>query len=190
MSERKMLKRTQFGNPVLRQVAKRVGLNEIASEPIQDLIADMWHTLISKKLGIGLAAPQVGKSLAVAVIAIRPTELRPKIEPFDAVFINPEIVETRGRRKALWEGCISSGSGGKADLFGKALRYSEVVVKYYDETGQQRTKTLTGLPAQVAQHEIDHLNGVLFVDRVRDTETYMTYSEYLAMAKKQKQKSR
>lgn len=184
MSERKVLRRTQFGNPVLRERAKWVSLDEIASERIQDLIADMRHTLVSKKLGIGLAAPQVGKSLAIAVIAIRPTKLRPKIEPFDAVFINPEIVEARGRRKAMWEGCISSGSGGKADLFGKALRYIEVVVKYYDETGKLHEETFTGLKAQVAQHEIDHLNGILFVDKVRDTKTYMTYNEYLARIKK------
>ncbi len=184
MGELKVLKRTQFGNPTLREKARLLKPDEIKSARVQELIAGMRHTLVSKKLGIGLAAPQVGESLAIAIIAIRPTELRPNIEPFDAVFINPEIVESRGRRKAMWEGCISSGSGGKADLFGKALRYDEVVVKYYDETGKQHQQTFTGLRAQVAQHEIDHLNGILFVDRVRDTKTYMTYSEYLARVKK------
>lgn len=182
--EPKVLRRTQFGNPILREKARRVSSDEITSARIQELIFNMRYTLKHKKLGIGLAAPQVGKSLAIAVIAIQPTELRPNIEPFDAVLINPEIVGTSGRRTAMWEGCISGGSGGKANLFGKALRYSEVTVKYHDETGKPHQQIFTGLQAQVAQHEIDHLNGILFVDRVRDTKTYMTYSEYLARVKK------
>lgn len=138
----------------------------------------MRHTLLEKKLGIGLAAPQVGTGLAIAVIAIRPTKLRPKIETFDLVLINPIITTTVGRKRQLWEGCISSGAGGKAGLFAKVPRYHTVEVTFYDESGKKQTKTFKGLQAQVIQHEVDHLNGVLFVDRVKDTSTYMTYPEY------------
>ena len=179
----KVLTRTQFGNPILREVARELTLTEIKSEKVQNLIRDMRHTLIEKKLGIGLAAPQVGESIALAVIAIRPTKLRPKIEPFDLVLINPVITENKGRRKKMWEGCISAGSNGTADLFAQVQRYGQIAVEFLDENGTSQSKTLKGLQAQVVQHEVDHLNGILFVDRVKDTSTYMTYREYIKRVK-------
>ncbi len=175
----KVLKRAQFGDPILRKTAKKLSVDEIKSVRIQKLIEDMRFTLLEKKLGIGLAAPQVGKSLALAVIAIRPTELRAKIKPFDLVLINPEITEYKGKTKEMWEGCISAGSKGTADLFAKVPRYEEVKVTYYDEKGTKHSKTFKDLKAQVIQHEVDHLGGILFVDLVKDTKTYMTYKEYL-----------
>lgn len=178
-----VLRRTEFGNPILRQPAGRVALTDISSKEIQTLIQDMRHTLLAKKLGIALAAPQVGKSLAVVVIAIRPSEYRPTIEPVDLVLINPDITQHIGRRKAMWEGCISSGRGGKADLFGKTLRYTKVKVLYYDQAGKRHHATYEGLMAQVIQHEVDHLHGTLFVDRVKDPKTYMTFNEYIKMVK-------
>jgi len=181
----KVLERTEFGNPVLRKKAAKVSAKDISSKRIQDLISDMHHTLVSKKLGIGLAAPQVGQSIALAVISIRPTSLRPKVTKFDLVIINPLIIKT-GDKKEMWEGCISSGSG-KAGLFAKVPRYKKITVKYYDENGETQEKSFTGLKAQVIQHEVDHLNGVLFVDHVEDTKTYMTYAEYKKrIAKKNK----
>lgn len=174
------LVRTQFGNPLLRKRAKAVTPSAIPSTRIQSLISDMRDMLINEKLGIGLAAPQVGKNLALAVIAIRPTEHRPTIVEFDLVLINPTIVSYDGAVTQLWEGCISAGSMGTADLFAKVPRSKKVTVNYYDETGAHQTRSFRGLQAQVVQHEVDHLNGVLFVDRVTDTHTYMTYAEYLS----------
>lgn len=130
---------------------------------------------------MGLSAPQVGESIALAVIAIRPSETRPKAKPFDLVIINPEIIEYIGDKKALWEGCISSGSNGTAGMFAKVPRHPTVKVKYYDENGKLCNRTFRDLKAQVMQHEIDHLNGVLLVDRVKDTKSYMTHKEYKKM---------
>lgn len=174
----KILKRTQFGNTLLRQVARELTKSEVLSQETQTLITDMRYTLTQKKLGVGLAAPQVGRSVALTVIKAQPTELRPNVEPFEAVLINPEITKFVGRREAMWEGCISGGSSGKADLFAKVPRYTEVEATYLDERGKQQRKTFKGLQAQIVQHEVDHLNGILFVDRVRDTKSYCTYSEY------------
>lgn len=180
---KKVLRRTQFGNPVLRGKARPLAVDQIKSSEIQELIANMRHTLTSEKLGIGLAAPQVGQDLSLAVIAIQPTELRPKIKTFDLVLINPEITQYVGRKKAMWEGCISAGPG-KAGLFAKVPRYAEVKVRYDDEAGKPRHRSFKGLRAHVVQHEVDHLNGVLFVDKVTDTKSYMTYAEYLKRVKK------
>lgn len=183
-----VIKRTQFGDPILRHIARQLTVREILAPNIQQLITNMRSTLIEKKLGIGLAAPQIGESLALAVIAVRPTPHRPEAEEFDRVLINPQITDHVGHKKQLWEGCISSGSNGAADLFAKVPRYSKIKVKYLDESGRQQHKEFAGLRAQVVQHEVDHLNGILFVDRVRDTTTYMTYKEYRARVTRGKNK--
>jgi peptide deformylase len=173
----------KFGDPVLRETANPVPVHDIASPKIQVLITDMKKTLLQKNLGIGLAAPQVGKRMALAVIAIRPSEHRPSAKPFDLVIINPEITEMHGRKKQLWEGCISSGSMGKADLFAQVPRYKDIKLRYLDQNGKDHHKKFSGIQAHVIQHEVDHLNGILFVDRVKNTKSYMTYSEYMKMAK-------
>jgi peptide deformylase len=183
MAVQKPLKRTEFGDPILRASARRLNKTEITSHKTKKLIADMRHTLSQLKLGVGLAAPQVGHGVALAVIAVRPTEHRPKVERFDRVLINPVIVNTFGRKTQMWEGCISAGAH-RAGLFAKVPRYRKVEVKYLDESGHDKTEIFEGLVAQVAQHEIDHLQGILFVDKVKDTTSYMTYKEYLKMVKK------
>jgi len=175
----KELPRTQFGDPILRKKVKRLAKQEIASGKVQRLIADMKHTLTHQKLGVGLAAPQVNESVAIVVIAVHPTAHRPNVKSFDLVLINPVIMELSDTKKNLWEGCLSAGSLGKADLFAKVPRSTRVTVKYLDETGQEHESWFTGLPAQIVQHEVDHLHGMLFVDRVADTKTYMTYNQYM-----------
>lgn len=175
----KSLTRTQFGNPILRKQARQLSLKEIQSPATQQLIKEMRHTLVSKKLGIGLAAPQVGKSIALAVIAIRPTPHRPKVKSYDLVLINPVITNHSEKKLSLWEGCISAGSNGRADLFAKVPRYAHIKVKFIDENGERQIKSFRGLKAQVIQHEVDHLQGLLFVDHVEEPKTFMTYDEYM-----------
>ncbi len=173
-----ILARTEFGNPILRNTAEKLSHFDVKSEKIKHLINAMKSTLMELKLGVGLAAPQVGEGVALSVIMIQPTTHRPDASSFNLVIINPEISQTFGRRKQLWEGCISAGHG-KAGLFAKVPRFAKIQLKYLDENGTQHNKIFTGLPAQVIQHEVDHLNGILFVDRVKDTKTFVTYREYM-----------
>ncbi len=173
----KILKATRFGNPVLRQVARRLSVHEIKSSEIRTLIENMRHTLKSKKYGVGMAAPQIGISVALSIIAIKPTPTRPKLKPFDMAIINPEIVEVYGRKVQMWEGCISCGTG-KDTLFAKVPRYKKIKLRWLDEQGEQHEEVLDSFVAHVAQHEVDHLNGMIFVDRVKDTSTYMMADEY------------
>ncbi|HEX5797048.1 MAG TPA: peptide deformylase [Candidatus Saccharimonadales bacterium] len=179
------MKITEFGNPILRQKPKKLTVKEIKSETTQRLIKRMREFLLSKKLGVGLAAPQVGKGLALAVICIRPVEHREDVEEFDLVIINPEITRTFGRRVQQWEGCISGGSL-KGGLFAKVPRYKKLELSYKDEKARPQKKVFEGLPAHVIQHEIDHLNGVLFVEKVKDRRTFVTYNEYVKIAKSDK----
>jgi peptide deformylase len=168
---------TRFGNPILRKVARHVSATEITSDKIQTLVADMRYTLTEKKYGVGLAAPQVGKNVALSIIGIKATPNRPNLEPFESVIINPEITKYHGKLAPEWEGCISCGTGDEV-LCAQVPRYKKITLRWHDETGKRHHKILDGFAAHVAQHEVDHLNGILFVDKVEDTKTYMTSDEY------------
>lgn len=170
------LRLRRFGDPILRRPAKRLDINEIMSDETQLLIRNMRETNAAKQYGVGLAAPQVGVSVALSVIGIKPTPTRPDLEPFDAVIINPSY-EGIGHRTGLWEGCQSTGRGHDT-LYGKALRYRKIRASWLDENAEEHTEELDGFVAHVFQHETDHLNGILFVDRVRDTRTYMMADEF------------
>jgi peptide deformylase len=174
----KVLKKTSFGNPILRQVAQRLSPEEIANDEIQQLITDMYYTLEKKKYGVGLAAPQVDMPVAISTIHIQPVPWRPDVEEYKLTVINPEIVKAYGRRQGMWEGCISFCGDQKDFPYAKALRYKKVRVRYLDEQAVEHEADFEGLLAHVLQHETDHLNGVLFVDRVRDNSTFITTSEY------------
>lgn len=176
MSERKVLSLARAGNPILREVMPQLTPETIASDEVQSLIANIRYTNQEKQYGVGLAAPQVGARYALSVIGIKPTPNRPKLEPFEQVIINPAY-EGHGRRVGMWEGCQSIGSGDDT-LFAKALRYKEIDAEWLDEYGERHKKILGGFVAHVFQHEADHLNGTLFVDRVSDRKTFMMADEY------------
>lgn len=173
----RILKLTRFGNPVLRTPTRKLSKAEIKSEQIQTLIADMRYTSNETKLGVAIAATQVGESIALSVISIQPTKNRPDLEGFESVIINPEIVQTYGKPKGMYEGCVSCGTADDI-LFGEALRYKKVKLKWTDENAIDHEEVLHGFVAHVAQHEVDHLNGILFVDKVTDPKTYMMADEY------------
>jgi len=172
----KLLRRTQFGNPILRTLTKELSKKEITSSDIQHLIQNMRHTLKNRKFGVGLAATQVGKSVAVAIIGIKPTPNRPDVEPFESIIINPSF-EGVGEKNDEWEACISFSARGEG-MYAKVPRYRKIIASWADEKGVIHREQLEGLPSQVFQHETDHLKGVLFVDRVVDSKSWMTASEY------------
>jgi len=180
----KILRKTEFGNPILRTEMKRLTKEEITSADTQELIQDMYYTLDHKKYGVGIAAPQLGRSLAISVIDTKPTPTRPNLERQKLTIINPEIIKVYGLRVEQWEGCISG-----SELYAKVPRHTKVRLKWQDEKAGIHEEDFDGFMAHVIQHEVDHLNGVLFVDNVRDTKSYMTFREYKRMrAKEHKEK--
>lgn len=173
----KILRRTVFGNPILRSQAKHLEINEILSASIEELIANMFHTLIIRQYGVGLAAPQVGRDAALSVIGIKPTPSRPNSRTINMVIINPQIIKTYGKLVPKWEGCISLGSG--EDLpYAQAMRFEKIRLRYQDRAAKIHEADFDGLLAHVMQHEVDHLAGILFVDRVIDSKTFVSVSEY------------
>ncbi len=180
-----LLEATHFGNPVLRQVTRTLSAEEILSEETQTLIENMYRTLREKSYGVGIAAPQVGVSVALSVGGIKPTPTRPNLEPFNTVLINPKVVETFGEPEELWEGCISSGEGDNT-LYAKVPRYKKIRLQWMDEKAVEHDEILEGVIAHVAQHETNHLNGIFCVDGVNNTNAYMLADEYKKMMEAEK----
>ena len=168
---------TRFGNPVLREIARRLSAEEIISNDTQELITNMRYTLVEKKYGVGIAAPQVGVSVALSVVGVKPTPNRPELEPFDTVLINPQILETFGELTDMWEGCVSCGTEDDI-LFARLPRYEKIKLRWLDEYAKSREEIIDGFVAQVVQHETDHLNGILFVDHVTDPTSFVMADEY------------
>jgi len=164
-----------IGNPLLRLVARDVTADELRSEAFGQLIGDMIETMHHEQ-GIGIAAPQIGESVAVAVIEIDEESVRyPGQEPFgQRVFVNPKITVLDADEQGFWEGCLSV-----PNLRGYVERPRRVRVDYLEPDGTRRAIEAEGFLATVFQHELDHLAGVLYVDRIRDTTKLATLEDYL-----------
>ncbi len=163
---------TQIGAPVLRQRAREVTHAELASPTLQVLIDDLIDTMHDAR-GAGLAAPQVGESVRVVVIEVPaepPHPYRPEI-PL-TVLVNPALTPVDDERFAHAEGCLSVPA-----LRGRVARAARVRVQAWDRHGAAIDEVVVGLTAATYQHEVDHLDGVLFVDRV-DLQTLATMAEF------------
>ena len=154
-----------FGNPVLRKVAREINPDY---PKLAELIIDMKQTMYSAK-GVGLAAPQIGKSIRVFVIDATPfaeddTLSDPEklqLKEFKRVFINPRIISQQGNEWAFSEGCLSI-----PDITEQVLRQEIINFEYVDENFKKHSETLNGLAARIFQHEYDHLEGILFTDKL------------------------
>ena len=119
--------------------------------------------------GVAIAAPQIGENLRIFMVSRRALAMIKKkgvekdFELEDLVFVNPEIVKTSKKKKKMEEGCLSVRW-----LYGYVLRHEKVTMKAYDKDGNKVTVGASGLLAQIFQHEIDHLNGILFTDKAED----------------------
>ena len=158
----------QIGSPVLRQIAKPVSKKDISSKPLKVLIARMKKSLDKEKYGVAIAAPQVGTSVRLFVVAGRAFDedaggdaggdAVPKMP--DKTFINPELIRVSRKKKELSEGCLSVR--GK---YGTVLRHEKASVKAFDESGKPFIYHGSGLIAHIFQHEVDHLEGILYIDK-------------------------
>src|ERR1700716_3680186 len=167
------LPRTHLGNPVLRQKAKPVPLHDVGTENFQTLITQMFFTM-RKVGGVGLAAPQIGKPIQLAVIEVKKTPTRPKIVPLEpTVIINPRILTHSRELLNDWEGCLSF-----PNARGLVPRYRTIQVSYLDRFGDKQVKIFQGFQARVFQHEIDHLDGLVYLDKMIDMRSLMVVEEF------------
>ena len=150
----------QSGNPILRRKSKNIAK---VDKKVQEIIRDLKDTLKTQKEpeGVGLAAPQIGKNLNIFIASYK---------NFQRVVINPEILKISGAKseklkvkskKEILEGCLSLPY-----YYGPLKRADKITVKYLNEKGEEITEDLEGFDAQIILHEIDHLEGKLFIDRL------------------------
>ncbi len=163
------------GSPVLRKVAEDID----ASYPeINELISNMFDTMYFSD-GVGLAAPQVGKSIRLFVIDASPmAEDYPELENFKRVFINANIVERFGEPWSFNEGCLSI-----PNLRENVIREESIRMQYLDENFQPHEEVFSGVAARVIQHEYDHLEGVLFIDKLAQIRKRMLQGKVNAISK-------
>ncbi len=158
-----------MGHPVLRQRGRPLETADFRNPLVQRLIDDMIETMHEYN-GIGLAAPQVHVSLRLFVALL---EEDPDAKTTATVLANPEIVSNASTREEGWEGCLSI-----PDIRGMVSRFTDVTVKALDRDGRDIELQLKKFSARVVQHEADHLDGVLFVDRMTSMESLTYLEEY------------
>jgi peptide deformylase len=173
-----MIEIIQNGNPTLRKVAKEVPIASITKAKIQQVLKDMQSALHSQDDGVAIAAPQIDVSLRIFIVSgrifdedfIRDDEsgshphdrVRVQKHP-DLVFINPVFKKISKDKKLMSEGCLSV-----RPIYGKVRRSTRATVEAYNERGEKFTRQGSGLLAHIFQHETDHLDGILFIDKAKD----------------------
>lgn len=172
-----MKKILQRESTILREISVEVPVAEINSPKIKKIIQELREAMHSQDDSVAIAAPQIGYNLRIFIVSRKVQIITKKKLPEedketedlskykDTIFINPVIRKISREKKYVEEGCLSVRY-----LYGKVLRSNKATVEAYDEHGKKFTKPGAGLWAQIFQHEIDHLDGVLFLDKAKDLE--------------------
>lgn len=164
-----------YGHPVLRKVAADIDRDY---PDLGQLTSDLFETMYRSE-GLGLAAPQIGKSLRIFVIDGNPAaEDEPALADFKRAFINPRIIERSGEPALMTEGCLSIPG-----LREEVNRESHIRITYYDENWVYHDEVYDGYTARIMQHEYDHLDGILFTDKVSPLKKRLLKSKLLAISK-------
>lgn len=154
-----------YGDPVLRKVGEEIDKNY---PNLSELIENMKETMVNAQ-GVGLAAPQIGLAIRLFIVDTSPfesdedleTEERAFLKDFKKVFINAKIIKEEGDEWAFNEGCLSIPEI-REDVF----RQEKITIEYFDENFEKHTEIIDGLAARVVQHEYDHIEGILFTDKI------------------------
>lgn len=143
-------------NPILRKKSEEIDVKKVENGDYKNLCADMVITML-KKDGVGLAAPQIGKNIRIITVNTK-----------DGVicFFNPKLSKKSWLKEWGEEGCLSV-----PNTFGKVQRHKKVTCEFIDQNGNKKTMEASGLMARILQHEIDHLDGVLFIDKAKKVKT-------------------
>lgn len=147
-----------FGQNVLKKVAVDIDLKD---PELASLISDMWETMYNAK-GIGLAAPQVGKSVRIFLVDTAQIAEEGEDKGLKEVFINAQVIQETGDTWSYEEGCLSIPR-----LTGDVERPEKIEIKYYDADMKEQHRTFQGMEARVIQHEYDHIEGILFTERLK-----------------------
>ncbi len=163
----------QIGNPALRQVADSVDVNQIQSDEIQSLIDDLIETMRNAN-GAGLAATQIAVPLRICIIEVNKNPRYPyKPDIPLTVLINPKVTFLTEERIHVYEGCLSV-----PNMRGQVDRCPEILIEGFDRDGQEVSFISKGISAGTFQHELDHLDGLIYTDRMSDASSLTTIDEF------------
>ncbi len=161
----------QLGQPVLREPVRHI--TNPLDPTIQLLIDDMLATVADAN-GVGIAAPQVYQSLSLFIVASRPNQRYPNAPAMEpTAMLNPQLIDASSEAEKGWEGCLSIPG-----IRGLVSRHKRVRVRYLDRKGEIHEEEYEGFLARIFQHEFDHINGVVFLDRVADSRDLVSEKEY------------
>jgi len=164
-----------YGHEILRKVAVDIDSDH---PDLKQLIADMFETMYTSE-GMGLAAPQIGKSIRIFIIDGTPIEDdEPSLAGFRKVFINPHIIERSGEMQLMNEGCLSI-----PNIREEVNREGRIRIQYYDENREYHDEVYDGYKARIIQHEYDHLDGILFTDKVSPLRRRLIRNKLLSISK-------
>ncbi len=162
-----------MGHPVLRLKAEEISPEFLLSDEFRQLVVDMRDSM-KHYGGIGIAAPQIGVSLQTAIIELGPTNrFGEQVSLPFTVFVNPQLEFLTDESQGFWEGCLSVPG-----LRGFVERPKKLKINFLSETGEEKEIIAEGFLATVIQHELDHLFGVLYVDRIKDLSLLSYQEEY------------
>lgn len=170
----RLLTIAQLGNPILKIPAQPV--SQITDKKFSELIDSLIATAVNAK-GVGIAAPQVSQSYRLFIVASRPSDrypYAPEMPP--TAMINPQIISHGAEIVKDWEGCLSIPG-----VRGLVPRYQKIAVEYTTREGKLERKVLTDFVARIFQHELDHLDGKVFLDRIENDRDIYTEAEYQAI---------
>ncbi|MBI4226379.1 peptide deformylase [Candidatus Roizmanbacteria bacterium] len=172
-----LLQIAQLGHTVLRKKAKTV--KDVKGLTVQKLIDDLISTVMDVD-GVGIGAPQVYKSLRIFILASHPNPRYPKAPKMKpSAVINPKIISYSKEKKKDWEGCLSIPG-----IRGLIPRHHSINVEFTNRDGTRLKKTYKDFVARIFQHEFDHLEGIMFVDRVESSKDLISEKEYQKLMKK------
>ena len=166
-----MLKIVQIGDPALRKISKEIPEKDILNIKTKNLLKNLSLSLNSRDDGVGLSAPQLGINERVFVVSgkvfdkdwIENKNNEAQKKYHDEFFINPKIIKKSKKLNTAEEGCLSI-----PNTYGMVKRPANVTIEYFDENGDKKTRGAGGLLSRIFQHEIDHLDGILFIDKATD----------------------
>ena len=180
MKKAKLLQISQLGNPVLRRKAAEI--TDFKSKDLQELIENMLATL--KGAGVGIAAPQVDELKRLFIVASEPSKKRPNVPKMKPTpMINPSIIHHSEEIEKDLEGCLSIPG-----YVALVPRYTQIKVEYFTREGKKKTKIFKDFVARIFQHELDHLNGLVYLDRLETMKDLATEGESEEIMKKKPKK--
>lgn len=172
-----LLQVAQLGNPVLRETSSEI--KDFQDSKLQDLIDSLLETVIDVN-GVGIAAPQVYEPIRLFIVASHPNPRYPNAPEMEPTpMLNPKIISFSNVTEDGWEGCLSIPG-----IRGLVPRYKKIKVEYFDRSGKKHEKEFEDFVARIFQHELDHLDGIVFLDRIKDNRNIITDKEYLKLVQK------